>query len=87
MATKLLLYGYIHIQSPQQRLLLGPKTTGLDPDDQEGSDSETLSETEQAVEEVPRTKLVTLCWICVPLYDTGRVVNMDNYYTSPSGVH
>jgi hypothetical protein len=34
-------------------------------------------------EEVPRTKLVTLCWICVPLYDTGRVVNMDNYYTSP----
>jgi hypothetical protein len=63
----------------------GPKTTGLDPDDQEGrSDSETLSETEQAVEEVPRTKLVTLVLdMCSSLYDTGRVVNMDNYYTSP----
>jgi hypothetical protein len=40
------------------------ETTGLDPDDQEGrSDSETLSETEQAVEEVPRTR--GWCWICV----------------------
>jgi hypothetical protein len=43
----------------------GPKTTGLDPDDQEGrSDSETLSELNKQEEEVPRTKLV-LCWICV----------------------
>jgi hypothetical protein len=60
MATKLLLRGYIHIQSPATTTPAGPKTTGFDPDDQEGrSDSETLSETEQAGEEVPRTKLVT----------------------------
>ena len=79
-------------QAPTQRLhpyiesattSAGAKTTGLDDDDGERSDTETLSDVEDKAA-VPPSKLVSIVLdMCSSLYDTGRVVNMDNYYTSP----
>ena len=62
----------------------GAKTTGLEEEDGErSSDNETLSDVEGKAA-VPPSKLVSIVLdMCSSLYDSGRVVNMDNYYTSP----
>jgi hypothetical protein len=73
----------VHPYVRSETTTAGPKTTGLDDSDSAESDSETETET-QPEEEVPRTKLISLVLdMCSSLFDTGRVVNMDNYYTSP----
>lgn len=57
----------------------GLKTTGLETE----TDSDTLSDTGVAAV-VPRSKLVTLILdMCSSMFGSGRVVNMDNYYTGP----
>jgi hypothetical protein len=65
----------------------GLKTTGLDTDVDGDSNTNKVSEiySVHGVEVVvPRKKLVSLVLVmCSSIYDSGRVVNMDNYYTSP----
>ena len=69
-ATKLLLGGRIPVQSATTKA--GPKTTGPD-----GSDSDALSN-DEAEEEVPRTKLISLVLdVRSSACDSGRVVNME----------
>jgi hypothetical protein len=70
--------GRVHPCVQSATTTAGPKTTG--PDD---SDSEALS-IDEAEEEVPRTKLISLVLdMCLSVHDSGRVVNMDDHCTSP----
>ena len=59
----------------------------MDPASNETSDSDNDNDPDyKEVDEGvgPRSKLVTLVLdMCSSLYGSGRVVNMDNYYTSP----
>jgi hypothetical protein len=71
--------GRVHPYVRSATMTVGPKTTGLD----DSSDSDTLS-IHEVDKEVPRTKLISLVLdMCLSLYHKGRLVNMDNYYTSP----
>jgi hypothetical protein len=63
----------------------GPKTTGLS-DDENADDVSDNEEVEEDVGTTKKTNNVLLSLImdmCQPLFGSGRVVNMDNYYTSP----
>jgi len=70
----------------------GPKTTGLFADADTESDDEMSGKSthsddksdDKSEQKAASTTLVSLIMdMCQPLYGSGRVVNMDNYYTSP----
>ena len=80
--------------SPSVVARAGPKTTGLSGDESTGTDSDTDDDEDgkQGQHEIElssskKTGNVLLSLImdmCQPLFGSGRVVNMDNYYTSPT---
>jgi hypothetical protein len=77
--------GRVHPYTRSATMTAGLKMTGLDTDVDGDSDTETeIISVREAVAHVPRTKLVSLVLdMCSSIYGSGRVVNMDNYYTSP----
>jgi hypothetical protein len=68
-----------HNASP--RPIAGPKTTGE-------SDDEVVATPDSVTENAASGKLLAhIHDMCCPYYETGLVVNMDNYYTSPKAAH
>jgi hypothetical protein len=79
------LAGRVHLYTRSATTTAGLKMTGLDTDVNGGSDTKTeIVSVCEAEVQVPRTKLVSLVLdMCSSIYGSGRVVNMDNYYTNP----
>jgi Transposase IS4 len=75
---------------PMLLLKAGPKTTGLLGDDSNSDENDDEHETANKLDDCynsQKTGSVLLSLImdmCQPLFGTGRIVNMDNYYTSPT---
>jgi hypothetical protein len=77
---------WVHPYTQSATMTAGLRTTGLDTDVDGDNNAKNVSEIVSVNEVegvVPRTKLVSLVLdLCSSIYDSGRVVNMDNYYTS-----
>ena len=59
-----------------------PKTTGLS--DDENSDEQSATEEHSGKKKTVHVLLSLIMDMCQPLFGSGRIVNMDNYYTSPT---
>ena len=62
----------------------GPKTTGLDDDDDSDLEASVVNAPEIIEEEEDHGKITKLVLdMAKPLFGSGRIINTDNYYTSP----
>ena len=64
----------------------GAKTTGLPPptDADEGADSQEVDGNDRKSDEEVSILVALVLDMAKPLFNSGRVINMDNYYTSPA---
>ena len=62
----------------------GPKTTGLDDDDDSDLEASVVNAPKIIEEEEDHGKITKLVLdMAKPLFGSGRIINTDNYYTNP----